>query len=234
MATTMRALSQRPAAVFDWVNAYLNPEDNQLGLVGCSRGSDAVFASRYWHGLDAIIDYMMLSGGPPSADIYESCQARPVSEAGGLCALEVETEGDLPICHQDADCGGNLCDAWQFGTQGDNKQQDRMDHIHLGTSCVDGTPNEAFRDSSFIHTEGDWDASYPIDFLQTHSVADGTGADDDFGVLVPGQEVYRRLSSSKRYRGIPGEDLLSHCRTIFISRANDTFDILLERMDDLR
>jgi len=229
-ARTMRALSLRPAAVFDWVHRHLATSARPFALVGCSRGSDAVFAARYWHGLDAVVDYVMLSGGPPSADVYESCLARPVAERGGLCAGEIDTEGELAVCDEDTDCGGDLCDDWGFGTQGKGEQQRRMDHVHLGTACFDGVASDAFRASSYVHTSGDWDAPYPIDFLQTYRVPGGTGADDDFGVLVPGQEVYRRLTSEKRYRSVPGDGLVSHCATVFGPRAAETAAVIRSRL----
>jgi len=205
--SSLRVMSRRPAAVFEWILANL-AGGKPLGLVGCSRGSDAVFMARLWHGADAYARYMMLGGGPPSTNVFASCLKLAVY---GRCTRAVRT------CDPKSDpCGADegTCDSWNLAPDKAldlyfHHMQAKMNHVHNVTSCGVAA-SEDFRKSSFVDNPegaGDWSADYPIDFFLNYSAASSQG-DDLFDVLVPGQEAFVRLSAPRKaIHLLPG----SHC-----------------------
>lgn len=198
-STDLWALSKRPAAVFEWINTNMaNASGKKLAVAGCSRGSDAVFAARLWHGGDSYINYMLLGGGPPSTDVYKSCS---LSQVYGRCVEQVLS------CSTGSQCSSGICDSWNYKTEGsgdisESHMRSKIDHVHgLTNSCgVAATTNAAFHNSSFVDNPAhgaDWATPYQVDFLLNYTSTAQGGGDNIFDVGVSGQEAYTRLSGPK-------------------------------------
>ena len=82
--------------MLEWVHDHLS-QGHAFGTVADSMGSVATFGAVLWHGLDPIIDYQLLVGGPPMWDVNAGCGL--VRYEQGYCGLD----GTTP-CRRDQDC----------------------------------------------------------------------------------------------------------------------------------
>ena len=164
-ATRVPRVTRRIASVIAWVHEHLaGPSD--FGTVGCSMGTQATLGAVYWHGVDALVDYQLMVGGPGLWDINAGCGRRQY--ASGYCDLDAST-----ACSADADCRalsprsrctkpGPIPLAWLY--------ESVINHVHATQACdvsaADGaTPAYApFDESGFRAAAGDWDFDHPIDF----------------------------------------------------------------------
>ena len=85
-ASTTRTQAGRPAAAIQWVKDNF-AQGKKLGTVGASMGTIATFGAHVWYGLDSIIDYQMLIGGPGYWDVNAGCGR--VHIAAGHCDEDV-------------------------------------------------------------------------------------------------------------------------------------------------
>ena len=157
-------LNRRVAAAMAWIHENL-AGPGKFGTFGCSMGAQATFGAVLWHGLDEIVDYQALGGGPPLYDINAGCGRR--SYQSGFCDLDATV-----ACEQNADCdavaGNSVCRlaetipaAWAY--------ESLINHVHATASCrmaEGGEPLPAFDESSMLAAEdGDWDIDHSIDLI---------------------------------------------------------------------
>lgn len=191
-------VSLRPAAVMKWL--YLNVSGGPFATAGCSGGSIATYYPRHWHGLDVVLRYQLLSGGPVMSKIQAGCGG--ADRGKGRCTLAPTLE-----CQRGAECGagGGSCSPYQW-KRGDlimKAVRGTIDHLHAaatgGTAdCDDGNPQAAFDQSDFDSPTHAFDAfnEHPIDFMANVGVP---RADDDLNVLASGAAVYSGLSGRKSW-----------------------------------
>jgi hypothetical protein len=184
-ASTFIERTRRPAAVIRWAHDHLVAPEVPFGTAGCSGGAVATFSSVFWHGLDALIDYQFLSGGPMVWDLEAACRGRKgvrnaQGGASGMCEQEPER-----ACAWHTDCGsggGRHCarPGSVFAKLG------FVDYVlRTGTDCLLGRANPAFAATSYRYTDGDRQYDHPIDF----TIAGGTP-------LVPGPQFIEALPTS--------------------------------------
>lgn len=188
-------LSRRPGAVIKWVRLYLVPATVKFGTAGCSGGAVATFAPTYWHGLSAYLDYQWLSGGPFGWDLNKGCS---VPTPPGVCEKE-----PLMDCESDVECPCQRCAL--PGVPDILKPV--VDYVFVsGTDCQDGRWNEAFAASSYSGSPGEWERTYPIDFV--HNTR-GDRGDSNVGITYDAAHVFRQLESPLKTWTI--HENLSHC-----------------------
>ena len=189
-------VSLRPAAVLKWVHATLATKP--FSTVGCSGGSIATYYPRHWHGLDEVLRYQLLSGGPVMSKIQAGCGAQ--GKLKGRCTLTPETE-----CLSDAACGAGTCSpyAWRKVDLVMKAVRGTIDHLHAHetngtTDCEDGNVQPVFDASDFDAPAHAVDANneHPIDFMMN---VGSTLADDYLNLLASGAAVYTALTGPKTW-----------------------------------
>jgi hypothetical protein len=191
-------VSARPAAVFKWIFSEL--ARGTFSTVGCSGGSIATYYPRHWYGLDPVLKYQMLAGGPVMSKIQAGCGAGPRTR--GRCAREPEKE-----CSLDRECGGaeGSCSpyAWRRPDIVMTAVRGTIDHLHAAQTngsadCDDGNAQAAFDASDFDNAAHPFDLQneHPIDFMMNVGV---TLADDYLNVLASGAAVYGSLKGTKSW-----------------------------------
>ena len=94
--TNLVELNKRVASVITW--SHDNISNNEIfATAGCSMGTNATFGPVLWHGLDPIIDYQVLVGGPNIWDFNAQCGLRTYDS--GFCDMDGVT-----TCSTDSDC----------------------------------------------------------------------------------------------------------------------------------
>lgn len=191
-------VSLRPAAIFKWI--FLNLSTTRFSTVGCSGGSIATYYPRHWHGLDDVLRYQLLSGGPVMSKIEAGCGGK--EKLKGRCTLAPTIE-----CTMDAQCGagGGTCSPymWRKLDLVMKAVRDTIDHLHAqatngSTDCNDGNPQPAFDISDFDSPMHPFDShnEHPIDFMAN---VGSTHADDYLNVLASGAAVYSGLTGAKTW-----------------------------------
>ena len=156
-------LTRRVASAIAWIHENLAGPAG-FGTVGCSMGTQATLGAVYWHGVDEVVDYQLMVGGPGLWDINAGCGRR--TYATGFCDLDATR-----ACTSHTDCGslsprsrcktpGTIPLTWLY--------EQVVNHVHATQACDIRQPAPstiaAFDESSFEFTAGDWDFDHPIDF----------------------------------------------------------------------
>ncbi len=207
---SLYGVSLRVAAVMKWV--YRNVSTGPLSTVGCSGGSIATYYPRHWHGLDPILKYQWLSGGPVMSKIQAAC-----SGAGtvlGRCTLSPDTE-----CQTSSDCGANggTCSAYEWGSGVVmTVVRGTIDHLHANETggakdCLLKRPQPKFDVSDFDSPTHRFDSSneHRIDFMV--NVGQDSNADDVLNVVASGAAVYHGLTGPKTWNPILSG---AHCDSV--------------------
>ncbi len=164
--TDVRRQSRRIAAVLQWVHDHLS-DGQAFGTVADSMGSVATFGAVLWHGLDPIIDYQLLIGGPPMWDVNAGCGL--VRYQQGYCGLD----GATP-CRQDQDC--------QSVQKGECRKPEPLptnspiwegiiNYLYVSDAChplpegAADAPHPPFDSSGFRTSGVDWEVDHPVDFM---------------------------------------------------------------------
>lgn len=208
-------VSLRPSAVFKWV--FLELAKGRFSTVGCSGGSIATYYPRHWHGLDSVLRYQLLAGGPVMSKIQAGCGA--ALQGKGRC-----TKAPAIECSSSAQCGsgGGTCSpyAWRRPDLVMKAVRGTIDHLHAqatngSSDCDDGDPQPAFDVSDFDSPAHpfDPDNEHPIDFMMN---VGGTLADDGLDVLASGAAVYSQLTGAKTWTVHPTG---AHCDVIKSDQA---------------
>ena len=164
-AERVHSLNRRVAAAIAWSHENL-AGPSTFATRGCSMGAVATFGAVLWHGLDDIIDYQALGGGPPLYDINAGCGRRSYNQ--GYCDLDA----NVP-CTADADCkavsANSICRVPEM-IPADWAYESVINHVHATTACriPEGgdEPYPPFDESSMMAAEdGDWDIDHSVDLV---------------------------------------------------------------------
>ena len=214
-ATTVPNLNQRVASAISWASENLSGTGG-FNTMGCSMGTVATFGAVLWHGLDDIIDYQVLVGGPPMYDVNAGCNMATYTE--GFCDLDANVS-----CSADADCQSVADHATcSFPTQVSIPRfelfQSMANHVHATSACRDGVtePYAPFDASGMKYaTDGDWNIDHSIDLfvdLGGDQVPGQSGGGDThwglghFGPVF--QDMTMEAGSEKRWHAIENSH---HC-----------------------
>lgn len=191
-------VSLRPAAIFKWV--WQNLATAPFSTAGCSGGSIATYYPRHWHGLDVVLRYQLLSGGPVMSKLQAGCGS--ADKGKGRC-----TNAPTIECLKDAQCGadGGTCSPYQWKKLDLVMKAVRgtVDHLHAhatsgSSDCEMGTAQPAFDVSDFDSSAHAFDRSneHRIDFMTN---VGATLADDYLNVVASGAAVYSGLTGPKSW-----------------------------------
>ena len=228
--SSMRANNRRVASLFAWIHEHLAGPD-MMGTLGCSMGAQATLGTVVWHGLDDIIDYQFVTGGPPIWDANAGCARRTYDH--GYCVLDGTTQ-----CKTDADCQsegepfkGRCLVPETVNREFDWYYESVINHTHATNQCdiseVDENtePYPPFDDTSFVGaTDGDWHFDHKVDIgadVGVQSATDWGGIFDPRGSGVGGDEnwmvghfmyAYNRIQpeENKQWHAFEGS---VHCKT---------------------
>ncbi|MBI4170942.1 MAG: sulfatase-like hydrolase/transferase [Candidatus Aenigmarchaeota archaeon] len=195
--------TKRVAEALGWVHDNLIPAGLRYGTVSCSGGSVATYSPVYWHGLDAIIDYQLVGGGPPAAwDGNAVCTGQAsAGEPAGVCE-----DNPSKACASDAECTKGYKCAFPRKSGGIGATvlvagvKDQIDYVHgLQNTCLSGKSDPAFDASSYRTTAGDTSYDHPVDFV----VDIGGGSSDsllstdtELTVLYTAGRTYSNLATT--------------------------------------
>ena len=123
-------LTRRVASAIAWIHENLAGPAG-FGTVGCSMGTQATLGAVYWHGVDEVVDYQLMVGGPGLWDINAGCGRR--TYATGFCDLDATR-----ACTSHADCGslsprsrckvpGTIPLTWLY--------EQVVNHVHATQAC---------------------------------------------------------------------------------------------------
>lgn len=216
-ATRVPALTRRVASLIAWVHEHLAGAGD-FGTVGCSMGTQATLGAVVYYGVDAVVDYQLMVGGPPLWDLNAGCGRRRY--ASGFCDLD-----PAEACRADADCAGlsprSQCIrpgpiplAWLY--------ESVVNHVHATQACDVANASVGtgiyppFDESGFAFAEADWDVDHPIDFQLDLWGPDGDAA----WALGDMMHVFNSIRSAtghrKRWLTTPDAN---HCAAIGNGRA---------------
>ena len=173
-ATRVPNVTRRIASVIAWVHENLAGAGD-FGTVGCSMGTQATLGAVYWHGVDSLVDYQLMVGGPGLWDINAGCGRRQYTS--GYCDLDASQ-----ACSAHADCS-SLSARSRCVVPGPipfaSLYESVVNHVHATQACdvsaADSTTpiHAPFDESGFGFTTGDWDFDHPIDFQMDLWGSDG-------------------------------------------------------------
>lgn len=190
----------RPAAIMKWVS--VNLATAPFSTAGCSGGSIATYYPRHWHGLDPVLRYQLLSGGPVMSKIQAACGSAELGK--GRCTMAPSTE-----CTKTLDCGvgGGTCSPYEW----DRAKIDivmtavrgTIDHLHSfatngSADCTDARAQPAYDESDFDSASHAFDShnEHRIDFMTNIG---SFGADDFLYVVSSGAAVFNGLTGEKTW-----------------------------------
>jgi hypothetical protein len=195
--TSLAELSVRPAKVIELTHDLL-ADGNALGTLSCSGGSVATFTARVFHGIDPLLDYQMIVGGPVIFDVGASCGARGNA---GRCELDPHRR-----CRTNLECGGGgICARYDHGLFPNSSYTEVTDLdmvvdsiYNTGSACqncdgcgpiplLSGTHYRPFDPSQ------DWVTEHDIDFVL--NVQD-FGSDAMLGVLPHARDTFEALETA--------------------------------------
>jgi hypothetical protein len=198
LESNLYGIAARPAAVFKWI--ALNLATARFSSVGCSGGSIATYYPRHWYGLDGVLKYQLLGGGPVMSKLQAGCGSASIGL--GRCTEKPGIE-----CTDSAACGadGGSCSmyTWRRPSLVMQAVRNSVDHLHSleidgALDCVLANPQPAFDASDFDSAAHPFDAhnEHPIDFWMN---VGGSNADDDLSLLASGAAVYGALTGTKSW-----------------------------------
>ena len=230
-------LNRRVAAAIAWSHENLAGAST-FATRACSMGAAATFGAVLWHGLDDIIDYQALGGGPPIYDINAGCGRRSYEQ--GYCNLDANvactTNEDCKVVSDDSVCNvpEAITTAWIF--------ESVINHVHATTAChIDeesvvgeggSEPYAPFDESSMMAADdGDWDIDHPIDMIADvggEYDPNRLGGGDEHWALGHFMTIFNKMNmqpgSEKQWHAFENS---SHCES-FGSEA--VMDIIMARM----
>ncbi|MBI4170908.1 MAG: hypothetical protein HY514_04385 [Candidatus Aenigmarchaeota archaeon] len=196
-ASTLYEKAKRPAQLIKWIHDNIVPQQAKFGTIGCSGGSMATFSSVYWHGLDPIVDYQLLGGGPPMAwDVGAEC----TGAAGEGQPLGVCEENPAKDCSSDQDCASRCATPQKAEAFSNSLTSLLPDYIHnINLTCSRKLKHPAFDRSSYRFTGGDWEQDSPTDFLVDIGKPDGSvsGTDTEASITYMAGMTYRNIRGEK-------------------------------------
>ena len=182
-ASSVPELNRRVASTIAFASENLAGSGG-FNTMGCSMGTVATFGPVLWHGLDDVIDYQALVGGPPMYDVNAGCNMEAYTE--GFCDLDVNV-----ACSTNSDCASvsdtAVCSVpTQVSIPHFSLFQSMANHVHATNACRDGVtePYAPFNASGMKYAEdGDWDIDHSVDlFVDVQVLQDfeqGNGGGDE-------------------------------------------------------
>lgn len=205
--SSMHAFTARPAAAIAWVKQNLAPT-GKLGTVGASFGTIATFGPHAWWGLDSILDYQMLIGGPPLWDVNIGCGRDHT--AAGHCDVDASActgnpnssyGNDDPTCDAALE-STNHCRVPTIMAQlpdGSSEFDIAINYIHNTTACAPAATRDPALDASSLGlTVTSWTFRGPIDFVAQEGAPQPPQSDQGMGE-GHAMYVYEAVQSEKRW-----------------------------------
>ena len=224
-------LNRRVAAAIAWSHENL-AGPSTFATRGCSMGAVATLGAVLWHGLDDIIDYQALGGGPPLYDLNAGCGRRTYER--GYCDLDA----NVP-CTADADCkavaASSVCSVPGMITAG-WLYESVVNHVHATTVCriPEGgdEPYPPFDESSMMAADdGDWDIDHSVDLvvdLGPDYDSERLGGGDEHWALGHFMQAFNRMNmqpgSDKQWHVIANSN---HCESF---GGEAVMEIIMARM----
>jgi hypothetical protein len=204
--STVRDQAVRPAAVIQWVKDHF-AAGKKLGTVGQSMGTVATLGAHVWYGLEPIIDYQMLLGGPGLWDINAGCGRVHTSE--GYCDVDVSPCTGNPLSsygNDDPYCGDpatfNSCRVPTImAPQGTGSEFNNIiNYVGATTACAPSmTDNrDPSLDVSSFMTLTDWAFHGKIDLVADEGGSQPPNADQGMGEGHM-MRLYRALTGPKSW-----------------------------------
>jgi len=213
--TSVRALAARPAAAIAWVKDHF-AQGKKLGTVGSSMGTAATFGAHVWYGLDSILDYQMLIGGPGLWDVNVGCGR--VHSALGHC------DGDGAPCagnptssygNDDPSCGSDATNQCRVATimapisnsPTGSAYDDIINYVGMTTACTPqstDTRDPSLDVSSLGLTVTNWSFHGRVDFVANEGGVQPPDADQGMGeghML----DIYAAIQSAKSWTDNEGQ-----------------------------
>lgn len=201
--TSVRALTARAAAAIRWVKNNF-AVGRKLGTVGSSMGTASTFGAHVWQGLDSIIDYQMLIGGPGFWDVNAGCGR--IHTSVGHCDVDVspcvgnpnsDFGNDDPACTTPT----NNCrvPTVMAPTNNGSAYNDAINYVGVTTACTPMTNNsrDATLDvSSLAITVPNWTFHGRVDFVADEGGAQPPNADQGMGEGHM-MSIFARIQSPK-------------------------------------
>lgn len=202
--TSVRALAARPAAAIQWVKDNM-ATGHKLGTVGSSMGTAATFGAHVWYGLEPIIDYQMLIGGPGFWDVNAGCGR--VHIGAGFCDADVSPcTGNPNSSYGDDDptCGTatNSCrvpTVMAPTAGGGSAYNNCINYVGMTTACapsVQDSRDVSLDDSSLATTVQSWSFHGRVDIVTNEGGVQPPNADQGMG-LGHMMYLYTQIQSSK-------------------------------------
>ena len=225
-------LNRRVAAAIAWSHENL-AGPSTFATRACSMGAAATFGAVLWHGLDSIVDYQALGGGPPIYDINAGCGRGSYEQ--GFCNLDANV-----ACTADADCQGvaaNAACAVPEAITTDWIFESVVNHVHATTACriasAAAEPYQPFVESSMMAADdGDWDIDHPIDMVADvggEYDPERLGGGDEHWALGHFMTIFNKLNmapgSDKQWHAFENS---SHCQSF---GSDAVMDIIMARME---
>jgi hypothetical protein len=203
--TTMRALAVRPAAAIAFVKHQFG-QGKRLGTVGASFGTIATFGPHVWWGLDSILDYQLLIGGPPLWDVNVGCGRDHV--AAGHCDVDVAACTGNPLSsygNDDLLCGESLTNHCRVPTimaqlpDGTSEFNNAINYVIAGTACAPAEARDpSLDDSSLATTVTSWSFQGLVDIVTQEGGPQPPQADQGMGE-GHAMYVYEAIQSAKNW-----------------------------------
>jgi hypothetical protein len=201
--TSVRALTVRAAAAIRWVKDNF-AAGHRLGTVGSSMGTASTFGAHVWNGLDSIIDYQMLIGGPGFWDVNAGCGR--VHTSAGHCDVDVAACTGNPnsdFGNDDPACGPatNNCrvPTVMAPTATGSAYNDAINYVGVTTACTPmaTSSRDATLDvSSLAVTVPSWSFHGRVDFVADEGGAQPPNADQGMGEGHM-MAIFARIQSAK-------------------------------------
>ena len=211
----------RVAALLAWTHANLSTAA-PFGAMSCSMGTNAIFGAVVWNGLDAALDYSLVTGGPFFWDINRACGVGAYDH--GYCSLDGVTR-----CADDGDCPGSDADSNSFCRYPKSIEQGEewlyesvINHVYatqdcqiLKSSADPETPrNPNFDAGSFGFRDGDWRIDSLTDFVVDvggFPIDGELEGGDEAALLGHFMQIFNRIDPPKHRRWHAFRDS-HHCR----------------------
>jgi hypothetical protein len=191
VASSTRRQVARPAAAIQWVKDNF-AVGHKLGTVGSSMGTIATFGSHVWYGLEPIIDYQMLIGGPGYWDVNAGCGRIHIS--AGYCDVDASPCTGNPMSsygNNDPACGTAATNNCRVPTimaplnGGAASAYDAIiNYVGATTACaptVSDSRDASLDASSLGSTVSSWSFHGKIDFVANEGGTQPPDADQGMG-----------------------------------------------------
>ena len=232
-ATNIYELNRRVASIISWVHDNLAGEE-VFATASCSMGSNATFLAVLWHGIDPIIDYQLLVGGPNNWDLNTHCDRRKYSV--GHCDADGVTE-----CETDNQC--TQLAEWSrcrmpgtYSHFGVNYSV-FANHVHTTEACDYSLTGDLEAYTPFdesgaaFRSEADWEIDHKIDLIANINKEPGPAGPggDEYVSLGEFTSFFSQMKpdENKQWHTIQNTD---HCDAWPSGAA---VDLLVERLSEI-